>query len=66
MHTHKVYCFGLLGVKFWLRGSRESLKLGVRIRGTPGDIDPLNKAPFKRAISRVKKGPLLSGLPSTT
>ena len=25
--------------------------------GTLGDIDPLNKVPFKRAISRVKKGP---------
>ena len=34
------------------------LLLGVRIRGTPGDIDPLNKVPFKRAISRVQKGPL--------
>ena len=32
--------------------------LGVRIRGTLGDIDPLNKVPFKRAISSVKKGPL--------
>ena len=32
--------------------------LGVRIRGTLGDIDPLNKVPFKRAISRAKKGPL--------
>ena len=25
--------------------------LGVRIRGTLGDIDPLNKVPFKRARS---------------
>ena len=33
--------------------------MGVRIRGTLGDIDPLNKVPFKRAKSRVKKGPLL-------
>ena len=32
--------------------------LGIRIRGTLGDIDPLNKVPFKRAISRAKKGPL--------
>ena len=31
---------------------------GVRIRGTLDDIDPLNKVPFQRAISRVKKGPL--------
>ena len=23
-----------------------------------GDIDPLNKVPFKRATSRVQKGPL--------
>ena len=29
--------------------------MGVRIRGTLGDIDPLNKVPFKRARSRVKK-----------
>ena len=33
------------------------LGLGARIRGTLGDIDPLNKVPFKRAGSRVKKGP---------
>ena len=32
--------------------------LGVRIQGTLGEIDPLNKLLFKRAISRVKKGPL--------
>ena len=25
---------------------------------TLGDIDPLNKVPFKRAISRVRKGPV--------
>ena len=25
---------------------------------TLGDIDPLNKAPFKRATRRVQKGPL--------
>ena len=39
----------------------ETPKLGVRIRGikgTLGDIDPLNKVPFKRATSRVQKGPL--------
>ena len=35
--------------------------LGVRIRGTLEDIEPLNKVPFQRAISIVKKGPL-SGL----
>ena len=40
--------------------------MGVRIRGTLGDIDPLNKVPSKRARSRVQKGPLLRGLPSTT
>ena len=40
--------------------------VGVRIRGTLGDIDPLNKVPFKRATSRVQKGPLLRGLPNTT
>ena len=32
--------------------------LGDRIRGTLGDRDPLDKVPFKRAISRVEKGPL--------
>ena len=31
--------------------------MGVRIKGTLGDIDPLNKVPFKRARGRVKKGP---------
>ena len=39
--------------------------VGDRIRGTLGDIDPLSTVPFKRAISRVKKGPLLRGLPNT-
>ena len=33
-----------------------SPKLGVGIKGTLGDIDPLNKVPFKRARSRVQKG----------
>ena len=28
------------------------------IKGTLGDIDPLNKVPVKRSPSRVKKGPL--------
>ena len=32
--------------------------LGARIRETLGDIDPLNKVPFKRATRRVQKGPL--------
>ena len=32
--------------------------MGVRIRVTLGDIDPLNKVPFKRATSRDQKGPL--------
>ena len=40
--------------------------MGVRIRGTLGDIDPFNKVPFKRARSRVKKGPALRGLLNTT
>ena len=30
-----------------------AINLGVRIRGSLGDIDPLNKVPFKRARSRV-------------
>ena len=33
-------------------------RLGIRIRGTLGDIDPLNKVPFKRPTSRVEEGPL--------
>ena len=33
-------------------------EIGVRIRGTLGHPDPLNKVPFKKAISRIKKGPL--------
>ena len=32
--------------------------MGVRSRGTLGDIDPVNKVPFKSATSRVQKGPL--------
>ena len=40
--------------------------MGVRIRGTLGDIDPLNKVPFKRARSRVQKGYPLNGLPNDT
>ena len=34
--------------------------VGVRIRGTLGDVDPLNKVPFMRAISRVKMGSRLT------
>ena len=41
-----------------LRVSEVISFLGVRIRGTLGDMDPLNKVPFKRATSRVQKGPL--------
>ena len=37
--------------------------VGARIRGTLGDIDPLNKVPFKRAKSRVQKGYPLRGTP---
>ena len=33
------------------------------MRGTLGDLDPLNKVNFKRATSRVQKGPPLRGLP---
>ena len=38
--------------------SHTQLGVGARSRGTLGDIDPLNKVPFKRARSRAKKGPL--------
>ena len=37
--------------------------MGARIREIFGDIDPLNKVPFRRARSRVQKGPPLRGLP---
>ena len=40
-------------------------KAGGRIKGTLGDIDPLNKVPLKRARSRVQKGYPLRGLPNT-
>ena len=40
--------------------------MGVGIRATLGDIDPLNKVPFKRARSRVQKGYPLRGLPNNT
>ena len=40
--------------------------IGGRIKGTLGDIDPLNKVPLKRARSRVQKGYPLRGLPNTT
>ena len=49
----------------WRPSSDPSFR-GVRIRGTLGDIDPLNKVPFKKAIIRVKKRPFLRGLPNTT
>ena len=31
--------------------------MGLKIRATLRDIDPLNKVPSKRATSRVQKGP---------
>ena len=31
---------------------------GLGVWGTLGDIDPLSMVPFKKARSRVKKGPL--------
>ena len=37
--------------------SQGVLKLGDRIRGTPGDIDPLNKV-FKRARRGLRRAPL--------
>ena len=32
--------------------------MGVRIRGAFGDMDPLNKVPFKRSRSGLRRGPL--------
>ena len=65
---HRLACFH---ATTWRRlisthvGAGEAI-LGVRIRGTLGDIDPLNKVPFKRARIRVQKGPPLRGLLNTT
>ena len=39
--------------------------IGVRIRGTLRDIEKLNKVPYKRAESSVKKGSQLRGLANT-
>ena len=39
---------------------------GMLDKGTLGDIDPLNKLPVQRFISRVKKCPPLRGLPNIT
>ena len=54
---------GVEGLGFGVSGGVEGLEFpaGVRIRGTLGDMDPLNKAPVKRATSRVQKGPLEGG-----
>ena len=42
-----------------LGSSNAIVRMGaVKIRGTLGVLDPLNKVPFKGAISRFRKGPL--------
>ena len=50
------------GSRLWRSSPRDpseaALNLGVRITGTLGDIDPLNRVLFKRARSKVKQGPL--------
>ena len=51
-----------LGLRVWMI----RIRLGGRIKGTLGDIDPLKKVPLKRARSRVQKGYPLRGLPNTT
>ena len=55
-------CFGvcMVSVCFGITSPNLKLlqKLAVRIRGTLGDKDPLNKVRVKRGKSRVKKGPL--------
>ena len=63
---------GVLG-RDWGRGSWTTgtppsglnEQIRVRIRGPLGEIDLLSKVPFKKAISRVKQGALLRGLPNT-
>ena len=56
----RVYAFEVSGVAKLCGFGRAGAAwvIGVRIRGTFGDIDPLNTVPFKRATSRVQKGPL--------
>ena len=49
---------GVHGSTHFLDPLHSGEEVGLRIRGTLGDIDPLNKVPFKRAPSRVQKGPL--------
>ena len=53
------FLLGFLGL-CWLTGTLDLNipSLEVRLRGTVADTDPLNEVPCKRAISRVKKGPL--------
>ena len=53
----KKYVQGLIGCGAGILAG--SVFMGVRLRGsggTLGDIDPLHKVHFQRAISRVKKG----------
>ena len=40
--------------------------LGVRIRATLADIDPLNQVPFKGARSKLRRVPFKGGLPDAT
>ena len=47
-----------LGVAHSNRQKTLNSKAGLGLGGALGDIDPLNKVPFKRATSRVQKGPL--------
>ena len=70
----RVFGFGAVGLGFpdqlphppLRTHAPNNSKLGGRIKGTLGDIDPLNKVPSKRARSRVQKGYPLRGLPNTT
>ena len=52
-------------MRFWDLGLRgggaeapAAARQRVRMKGSLGDIDPLNQVQFKRATRRVKKGPL--------
>ena len=59
MHKASITCKPLKpGLRIVASRARATTQVGVMIRGTLGDIDPLNKVPFKRATSRVQKGPL--------
>ena len=55
--TNRTLNYGNYGI-FLMMGHAGFISSTVGIRTDLGDIGPLIKVPFRRAISRVKKGPL--------